>query len=248
MASINPDVIERARKNEFLVTRATQADNAIKYIGDRVHVDGPPVRIPFEPASFAARIGATTIQSAAGLMAELDTAGLVVWSVPSSTGKRTGVADLTLNGWREYEEITRGAPSRRYGFFAWEFGREVTKRIFREVLKPAFEARGYPLKDMNDLAQPGLIDHIMQHRIRSASFVIVDLTDHNRGSYWEGGFAQGIDKPVVYIMHKPAFDENPPHFDLNHYTIVFWGVDGETDDVFLERLISTLEQGGLLGI
>ena len=135
-----------------------------------------------------------------------------------------------------------------YGFFAWEFGSEKTKPIFEDVLKPEFRERSYPLKDMHDLSQPGLIDNIMQDRIRGASFVIVDLTDGNRGAYWEGGFAQALEKPVVYICEEAAFkdEKTKPHFDTNHYTIVFWGGD-KTTEKFVEELVATLRRhpGGL---
>ena len=134
------------------------------------------------------------------------------------------MTDLTLTGWEQYEEMKHGSHDGGYGFFAWQFGSPRTKPIFEDVLKPAFKEQGYPLRDMKDLSQPGLIDNIMQERIRSASFVIVDLTDCNPGAYWEGGFAQALGKPVVYICHQEVFNDpaTKPHFDTNHYTIVFW--------------------------
>lgn len=246
---IDATVVNQARRGELLQTRAQQAANAIRHIGDQLLRDGEHAQIPLDPASLAAMIGAPSSRSAENLMMELHEARLVRWSpAVVYTPDRTGDADLTLQGWERYEDMIHGSPDGGYGFFAWEFGSDSTERIFQEVLKPAFEARGYPLKDMNDLGEPGLIDNIMQAKIRSASFVIVDLTDHNHGAYWEGGFAQALNKPVVYIMHHPAFEAKKPHFDTNHYTIIFWGEDGKTDEQFVESLMATLGRHSQLDI
>lgn len=241
-AKVNPALVARAQRGEFLVTRAQQADNAIKYIGDQVHSEGHPTSISLDPPWFAAVIGAPNGRSAQDLIRELAAAGLVSWSVPATLGPAKPRADLTLTGWERYEAMTHGSREGGYGFFAWEFGSTKTKRVFREVLQPKFDELGVPLRDMADLAEPGLIDNIMQARIRNATFVIVDLTDGNHGAYWEGGFAQALDKPVVYIMHEAAFKETKPHFDTNHYTIVFWGSLDKTDDQFVEELIATLRR------
>ena len=179
-------------------------------------------------------------------MDELAASGRIKWTErpygPASQGRRAN-ADLTLTGWEQYEEMKHGSHDEGYGFFAWKFGSTRTEPVFRDVLQPAFKEQGYPLRDMNDLSQPGLIDNIMQDRIRSASFVIVDLTDGNRGAYWEGGFAQALEKPLVYICHQEAFDDpaTKPHFDTNHYTIVFWG-DDKPNEEFIEELIATLRR------
>ena len=234
---IDPDVVELAQRGELLVTRSQQADNAIRYIGDRVLRDGESLQILTEPAWFAASIGAPNRRSADELMHELVNAGLLTWHARAASAR--ALANLTLAGWERYEAMIHRSHDGGYGFFAWEFGSKETRALFRDVLKPAFAKTGYPLKDMQDLAQPGLIDNIMQDRIRNASFVIVDLTDGNRGAYWEGGFAEALKKPIVYIMEENAFEDPGPHFDTNHYTFVVWGDDKKK---FMEILFATLRQ------
>ena len=250
-AMIDSQLVEQARNGDLAVTRVQQAANAIKHIGDRVLEEGGPVTLRYESSGFAAVIGAPNSGSARELMDELAASGRIKWIErpygPASQGRRAN-ADLTLAGWEQYEEMKHGSHDGGYGFFAWQFGSTRTEPVFKDVLRPAFEELGYPLRDMNDLSQPGLIDNIMQERIRSASFVIVDLTDGNRGAYWEGGFAQALEKPVVYICHQKAFDDTAtkPHFDTNHYTIVFWG-DDKSNEEFVEELVATLRRhpGGL---
>ena len=240
-AIINRDVVDLARRSQLLVSRARQADNAIKYIGDRVQEQGPPASIPWRPASFAAVIGAPDQQSAGALMSELSEGKFVSWDIPATSGTPMAVADLTLAGWERYEAMTHGSHGGGYGFFAWQFESRETKRVFERVLKPKFEDLGCPLKDLSDLSRPGVIDNIMRERIRNAAYVIVDLTDHNLGAYWEGGFAEALGKAVVYIMERTAFRKKKPHFDTNHCTIVFWGGE-EADEEFVEKLVATLRQ------
>ncbi|WP_419939307.1 hypothetical protein [Candidatus Palauibacter sp.] len=243
-AKITPDVVTRARNGEFLASRAQQADNAIRHIGDRVLQDGSPATIPYDAKPFAAAIGAPNKASVLQLMGELEEHKIVSWDAPTGAYPPSAIppyyADLRLAGWERYEAMTHGSHDGGYGFFAWQFSSEHTKRVFQEVLRPKFNDLGCPLKDLSDLSQPGVIDNIMRDRIRNASYVIVDLTDHNRGAYWEGGFAEALGKPVVYIMEQAAFDEKKPHFDTNHCTIVFWGSD--TDEEFVEKLVATLRQ------
>ncbi len=245
-AVIDPQLVKQARNGDLAVTRAQQAANAIRHIGDRVLEEGGSITLPYGSPRFAAIIGAPNSGSARELMGELATADKVKWNEPAYfTGgeEHYAHADLTLAGWEQYEEMKHGSHDGGYGFFAWQFGSSRTEPVFNDVLKPAFEEQGYPLRDMKDLSQPGLIDNIMQDRIRNASFVIVDLTDGNHGAYWEGGFAQALEKPVVYICQQEVFDEpkTRPHFDTNHYTIVFWGAD-KSNDEFVEELIATLRR------
>lgn len=248
---IDRKLVEQAQNGDLAVTRTQQAANAIRHVGDRVLEEGGPVTLPYESPKFAAVIGAPNARSARELMDELAASDEVKWHPPEYfpvDAEPAATADLTLAGWERYEAMKYGSHDGGYGFFAWQFGSRRTEPILGEVLKPAFAERGYPLRDMKDLSQPGLIDNIMQDRIRGASFVIVDLTDGNRGAYWEGGFAQALDKPVVYICQQEAFNDpaTKPHFDTNHYTIVFWGAD-KSNEEFVEELIATLRRhpGGL---
>lgn len=245
-AMIDSKLVERVRNGDLAVTRAQQAANAIKYIGDRALEEGGTITLRYGSPRFAAVIGAPNSDSARELMGELAAADTIKWNEPEyfqGGEEHYANADLTLVGWEQYEEMKHGSHDGGYGFFAWQFGSPITEPVFEHVLKPAFEEQGYPLRDMKDLSQPGLIDNIMQDRIRNASFVIVDLTDCNPGAYWEGGFAQALEKPVVYICHQEAFNDpaTKPHFDANHYTIVFWG-DDKSNEEFVEELIATLRR------
>lgn len=65
----------------------------------------------------------------------------------------------------------------------------------------------------------------MRVEIRSAKFLIADLTDENRGAYWEAGFAEGFGKKVYYTCEASKFEEAKTHFDTEHLFTIKWSPD-----------------------
>ena len=111
-----------------------------------------------------------------------------------------------------------------------------------DVVKPTVkEATGYDLVDLSDLSKAGLIDNLIVTQIRDSRFVIADLTDDNRGAYWEAGYAEGLGKPVIYICKKEKFDDGKgTHFDTNHYTTVLWSTNDK--DAVRQELAATVRR------
>jgi hypothetical protein len=64
----------------------------------------------------------------------------------------------------------------------------------------------------------------MRVAIRRARFTIAELTLANKGAYWEAGFAEGLNRPVIYTCERSYFDnaETKPHFDINHCSTIIW--------------------------
>jgi len=148
---------------------------------------------------------------------------------------------LTLDGWDIFEKEKRGEHEGKFGFLALKFNDTDLESFVAEVLKPSIlDEFGFPLHDMRDVSEAGLIDNIMRVRIRDCAFVIADLTHDNNGAYWEAGFAEGLGKPVVYICEKSKFEKKKTHFDTNHSTTVTW--DATSHDAFKNELIATLQR------
>ena len=72
-------------------------------------------------------------------------------------------------------------------------------------------------------ATAGNIHARSEVEIRSARFLVAELSHHNNGAYWEAGFARGLGKPVIYMFNKEiAGSERPPHFDVGSDHYVAW--------------------------
>ena len=221
-------------------TPAIQAMNLIRYIGDKVSELGRPIG---ELSGFSEIIGSPSEELADQIAEELCDRGLVKIGEPvKMTGETIFMnVGLTLDGWDQYESEKRGRFGGNYGFLAMEFHDSELDAFVKDIVKPAVkEGIGYDLLDMNDVARAGIIDNIMRTQIRDAAFVIVDLTHDNSGAYWEAGYAEGLDKPVIYICEKEKFEAKKTHFDTNHCTTVPWS--REDDEWFCQKLIATLRQ------
>lgn len=135
---------------------------------------------------------------------------------------------LTMAGWMRYEELRLGRVISSKAFMAIKFNAPDVEAARDACFKPAVSRAGFKLFDMLEQQQAGIIDDHMRVAIRNSRFVIADLTHACRGSYWEGGFAEGLGRPVVYTCEKTAWEKEKPHFDTNHLATVIWD-DGDFD-------------------
>lgn len=129
---------------------------------------------------------------------------------------------LTFEGWSEYEKLRREAMESRTAFMAMSFSNAELDRIVSEFFVPAVKEAGFDLFRLDERPKAGLIDNRMRVEIRASKFLVCDLTDDNRGAYWEAGFAEGAQKPVFYTCEKSKFDAAKSHFDTEHMFTVLW--------------------------
>jgi hypothetical protein len=131
---------------------------------------------------------------------------------------------LTMAGWNLFEQLQRGVSESRFAFIAMQFGQPDLDRVVNDCFRPAVAATGFELKRLDDSQPAGLIDDRLRVEIRQSRFLLADLTHHNKGAYWEAGFAEGLGKPVIYLCRKDVFDDKSQgtHFDTNHHLTVVW--------------------------
>jgi hypothetical protein len=79
--------------------------------------------------------------------------------------------------------------------------------------------------------------------ISGSRFVVADFTGSRGGVYYEAGFADGLDLPVIFMCREG--DEL--HFDIRQYNCIFWKTDGLADarERLKNRILATLGQGPL---
>lgn len=142
--------------------------------------------------------------------------------------------------------LENGSPTEasQKGFCAMWFNSAMLP-LWQEVIHPAMANCGYDpvrldLKDYN-----GSIDDEIIAEIRSARFLVADLTGHRGGVYYEAGFAHGLGLPVIF-MHQDL--ENPDiHFDLRQYNFILWKPEQpeEARKKLENRILATLGRGPL---
>jgi nucleoside 2-deoxyribosyltransferase len=110
--------------------------------------------------------------------------------------------------------------------------------VIEKSFRPAVQRAGFELRLITDRQPAGLIDDQLRVALRTSRFVIADLTHHNRGAYWEAGFAEGLGRPVIYTCREKEWHDQKTHFDTNHLVTVIWSSDKLEDAA--QKLTATI--------
>jgi hypothetical protein len=137
------------------------------------------------------------------------------------SGGRIGLM-LTLDGWQKYEDLRVKHTESRTAFMAMKFNDAELGRVVAECFRPAVARAGFTLRLLTDEQPAGLIDNQLRAAIIGSRFLISDLTHGNQGAYWEAGFAEGLELPVIYTCKAASWEKSRTHFDTNHMVTIIW--------------------------
>jgi len=235
-----------------LPTPSKQADELILLAGDhQLSPDNPITMSAYFLDSWVGTSLLTPGHPHTGLTWLLDhlkKVGLLDYSLAG-----TGVTDfsyglqLTMAGWDKYAELKQSRTDSRTAFMAMKFGDAQLDDMVEACFKPAVKRAGFELKKLTDEQPAGLIDDQIRASILSGRFVIADLTHGSHGAYWEAGFAEGLNLPVIYTCEKTVWDERKSHFDTNHMLTIIWdpAKPKETSDAMTATIRATLRAEAL---
>ncbi len=130
-----------------------------------------------------------------------------------------------MKGWTYFAELSRRVVASRTAFMAMKFNEPTMDRILTSCFKPAAERAGFTLRPVNENQPAGLIDDQIRAAIRTARFIVADLSHESNGAYFEAGFAEGLGLPVIYTCEAQKFLANQTHFDTNHMHTITWSED-----------------------
>ena len=119
-------------------------------------------------------------------------------------------------------------------------------RIFYEdVIEKATHATGYECLRLDHKEHNNNIHDEIIASIRSAKFVIAEMTGHRGGVYFEAGFAHGLGLPVIYMVQE--HDKDNVHFDVQSQNFILWSPANLPDACkrLENRIRATLGQGPL---
>ena len=217
------DLITNILRNTVLPTALEQLDKLVLFLGQELSEPGS--RIDLHPANMRAVLGAKTDAAADWIIDQASHLNLIEIMAKTMLPDFVGVT-LTLDGWNKFIQLQTNVSDKRRAFMAMPFGDSELDRIFFEYFKPAAKRAGYELMKLDEEPRAGLIDDRLRLEIRTARFLVADLSHSNRGAYWEAGYAEGLGRPVIYTCKQSVLssgDKNiKPHFDTNHYLMVPW--------------------------
>ena len=228
------------------------AEKFIQYVGDNTTDNGEPLMLG-------------RIAEAVGYEGDLDAESRKAWSLVVEPLKEHGLVkvgpsekandyidgkerfccslELTGKGWEVYRKLPNtNHDDLPYGFIAMPFGEPELSDIVLLLKREIKQRLNYGLVDLNDTSKAGVIDNHLREQIQGASFVLAELTHGNHGAYWEAGYAEGKEIPVIYICERTAFEDEKrkTHFDVNHCTTEIWEKDKL--DTFVDELLQTLQR------
>jgi nucleoside 2-deoxyribosyltransferase len=213
---------------------AEQAEILLLWLGEKLESYEGEVTVPLEEVMGI--IGGQTPQAVRYITDHLDKQQLVtVGLIDGKNQSRSIWFKMTFEGWQQFEMLKRATINSRTGFVAMAFNTRMLE-VLNNVFRPAITAAGFNPFSLADPSPAGLIDDRMRVEIRKCRFLIADLSDDNRGAYWEGGFAEGLGRPVIYTCEESAFKN--VHFDTSHLNTVKWEVGKFAEAI--EKLKATI--------
>ena len=115
------------------------------------------------------------------------------------------------------------------GFCAMWFNPSV-RFIYDEAISKAIKDAGYEPFRVDGKEHNNRIDDEIVANIKSAKFMVADLTGHRGGVYYEAGLAHGLGLEVIFTCKE----KRATHFDIRQYNTIFWNPDNMPD--FREKI------------
>jgi hypothetical protein len=232
---IRIDLVKQIVSEQRLPGIEEQASNLLRFLGQELQIrQDPSGEVQFDPGKVVSLVGSLDRSGIWYLADELESAGLLAFLPalpgnaaplrPSERFQNIKTVRLTFYGWERYAELQKAHAEGPIAFMAMPFGNDDLTRVFSECFKPAVAQTGFELRRVIDRPKAGLIDDRLRVEIRKARFIICELTENNAGAYWEGGFAEGLGRPVIYTCEQQFFDDKRTHFDTNHCHTIKWSL------------------------
>jgi len=125
------------------------------------------------------------------------------------------------------------------------YGNMDSEKLYSEILPNILNKElGLEIIILRDNLRTGIVDNIMREDISQSCLLLAEMTNYNRGAYWEAGYAEGLKIPVIYLCEKRVFNskskKKKPHFDVNHCTFVPWSFETIEED--MKKLKATIRR------
>lgn len=146
------------------------------------------------------------------------------------------VYTFTANGWKRVFELQKKKGLIPKAFIAMAFNDDM--KFSREKIMQAIKESGYIPMIIDEKQHNNQIVPEIFYEIETSMFVIVDLTYHRNGVYYEAGYAQALKKEVIIPCKACDFDKR--HFDIAQKNIIKWIDEDDLYNRLIERINATI--------
>jgi nucleoside 2-deoxyribosyltransferase len=140
-------------------------------------------------------------------------------------------------GWKRIDNLQKNQSNSKKAFIAMPFS-DQTKNL-REAIRKGIEKAGYIAQFIDEKEHNNQIVPEILYEIRNSKFIVVELTGHNNGAYYEAGYAAGLGKEVIHICNKETFGKDG-HFDVRQKATILWETEDEIPDALCKRIKATI--------
>ncbi|GBF74218.1 hypothetical protein PA598K_02550 [Paenibacillus sp. 598K] len=197
--SLNHDEVQAiANSPRIPVTTEEKGGRLLQYLYR--HAGGPDVPVVIGKLSASYNLTyANNLQEMVYLIERLREAGSLI-----REGHSLG---LTEQGWREAAELSGGRKLKPCSVLLPND--EALHGEWEQHILPKLEQCGY-LPDLFNGRTPDKTDHSIA-RLADSKLVIADISLAAVEIYYAGGYAAGLDIPVVWTIHRSVLEEMPLH-------------------------------------
>ncbi len=142
--------------------------------------------------------------------------------------------EILFKGYDAIDSFIRKNEPSGTGFVAMSFSNHLYE-VYESGIKVGIMNAGYDPIRVDNVEHTNRIDDEIIVQIKESDFVVADLTEQNRGVYFEAGFALGLDLPVIWTCRKD--DMESLHFDIRQFNTISW----ESKEDLAERLKNRIE-------
>lgn len=145
--------------------------------------------------------------------------------------------DLTLSpkGYSRVDMLQKYSSNGRNVLVAMRFGEKTIP--LRDAIREGIKNAGYHAIFIDEVEHNNLITPELLKYIRDSKFVVVDLTHHNKGAYFEEGYAMGLGKPVIQLCRK----NTKLHFDIAQKNTIMWETEEDIPMRLENRIRATID-------
>ena len=147
---------------------------------------------------------------------------------------------VTADGW---EQLTPGIVGGTPGtvFVAMAF-RDDLQDAYDTAIQPAIEVDcALTVTQVSRIEHNDSVTDLIISGIRAAQIVVADVTHQRNGVYFEGGFAMGLGRIVVWMCRED--DIANVHFDTSHFNHIVWADHADLRTKLRNRLRATVATG-----
>lgn len=126
---------------------------------------------------------------------------------------------ISPKGWELLERYELSTSFPDQVFIAMSFSDKLND-IWEFGIKQAVEKAGYRPYRIDKDPHNERIDSKIISEIKNSRFLIADVTEQKQGVYYEAGFAQGLNRQVIWSVRED--DLKNVHFDTRQFGHVVW--------------------------